>query len=502
MSDGGGVFDESLAGPGSDVKDQTYSPLFQEPNDAGELPTAREIKFIKISRILADAQGHGTRVKIFKSELRRGDGSLWELDKYKHDEEDIGEQLGGGRYFIQPIGHNGRPLPCGRTVFVPGPPRYRDLAEMNRVLGGTDGDSGKGEPMETARIIKAAVEEATRSKESPSMAQEISRVALSRDEASTDALRTLRDELSRKSDEHARATAEMIRSHAEDLRRAERREEEDRDARRKETDEAREEYAAKRRACQAETDEIKSQSRRDLDAAQRRFDRELEESKVAGREALATAQRYFDEKIKDRDQQLADERTRRVREVEETTKGVEERIAQSISRHQRRTGEAERDLEETRLRLTAEIDRLRKDKLALEKENIELRQELADGPANEEEAPAPSAPGSMTGPAMPWPVGMAEKYLGPIVERFMKNADQPQPQQPAQVPAQQIQSSPVYVAPVQNPIVYAAQASPVATAPAVSSPRAESEEAFVPRSDEPENDDEEDEIPDEAWIEG
>jgi hypothetical protein len=105
--------------------DRRLSPLFIDPNDKGVFIYADNISQIFIYRMVPQAGRGPRRAKIPRLEYRREDGTEFVFDPFLTTEDDIIEHFGGGEYFIEALGHDGKKLSCGHSLYLDAPQKRR-----------------------------------------------------------------------------------------------------------------------------------------------------------------------------------------------------------------------------------------------------------------------------------------------------------------------------------------------------------------------------------------
>lgn len=365
--------------------DRTLSPLFPEPNEKGEYLYAKQIHKIVLYRQLPGSGRNLKMVRVSKRDYRMPDGGEFEFNPYETTEDDIEEQFGGGSYYIRAVGFNNEFLPCQHPVYLSGP-TLKERRQQEREDGGDDDDgaemsSGYGYPPQDPRpaggaLLPGAVTMVPQGQDAvqellKAQQEMVKLMQASADKRADDAKDFAMS--SRRDGPERDALVTSLREELEDLRKQHRSElerraqdaDDERRRFRKQLETLDDEYAAKRRAYEAELERERSERRTSVEHERDRYRKDLD-----------------------------DERKRRLDEVEEARRRADERVERTT-----------RDAADLKLKLEKRIDEL-------QKEVFELRGELADVPSPEE---GPKSKAGVPDDA-PWWVKQAAPWVGPIAK--------------------------------------------------------------------------------------
>lgn len=408
-------------------KDRQIAVLFPHPDDKGNYLLAEDVARIEIYRQFPSIGGRVRRIRVSRTEFRTPDGEFV-INPYETDEDDLEEVFGGGEYYIEPKGHDGKLLGWGRTILVPGKMKagVRESYEALKAGGVTqeegeemvNGNGGMNPLVQKMfDMLEKRADEA--------------KTAVRSDSGSAAVISTLQSELDDLRKSHRTQLESLIAGHREEIARRAKEIDEERASMRRTIEAAQEDYASKRRGVEAELRaerEAREVERKDL---RRKSEEEIEKIRSdARRELDAERNRTIEERNR-----ALDERKRAEREIEAESK----RRADDIADTKRRYESQIRELEEKISRMRRESD---KEVALLTKENLDLRRDLADTPTHDEPPPPPS-PGGAGDPNTPLWYRALDKWGGPIakaVNDYVKNPPDGRPMPPA--PPQRPQFAP------------------------------------------------------------
>ncbi len=516
------------------------SPLFREPigedNGAEKYLYADEIDRVQIYR-QGDprARGVSKRYLILPHEFRdkKTKEVLFEIDPYETDEGDIHEFFGDGEYYIEPIGIDGKLLHGGRSIKLGDGRHFEDDEEEEEddqsqnpwaqwwaatYPGVPMPPMTPGMPGMPSRMPGAPQMPFPPSPFgfNPWQQQPQPNTAASVQDSQNELIRKLVDEQvksasARADDANRQAQAVLAQrsdaaGHRDDLvaglrneldeaiRNAKKQQEETLHAHRVQLETA---LANHRDEMNRKSAELESERKRrsdDVDDERKRRINEVEDERKRARSQVENAQEEFSSKRRtlemetqrliiksdedvskekeERRRQVDEERRRYDRDMQEERQKRTTELDDVRSRLQSRIGELEKTKTDIELKLNKRIDEM-------SRENLDLRQELAERPkAKEEDSDgAPEAP-SPDADAPYW-FKAAARYA-PMAMKMVGDMQKQRPQQPQQVvqqpvmqlqPAAMVQQQPQQTQPQTQPVPQprvVLSPVPVRMAPAVS----------------------------------
>lgn len=433
--------------------------LFPYPDENGRYVYADEIAKVVIDRQFPGMGGKTRRVRMSKSEFKLSDGSMFEINPFTMDEEDLEEAFGGGEYFIQPSGFDGRRLINGRTIVLPGKmrPGIRE-SYMGATFKSDDEPSGEAEKNNVAEnngmmaMLQQMVNDSNKRAEAlatqvAAMQQEALRQQFAAQQnrpapdadAQAEVVRSLRSQIEQLMVQHRNEMDAKTKSAATEIEAKSKTVEDERAAMRRSIESIQEDYNAKRRGLEAELQQERnkrememqqSRAARDMEVARDRtaHEEEIRRIREEHRRALDAAEKRIEEEHK----RVDEERKRGERDADDERKKRLNEVEDLQRRMQLRINELEKQNSDIRIKYEKQL-------MDAMKENIDLRKDLADTPLPAEPPPPPSNNSDSSGVNKddPWFYRALNTWGPPIakaVAEYSKNApairpnENPQPQ--------------------------------------------------------------------------
>lgn len=424
-----------------------FAPLFPEPSENGKSIYAEDIARVSICRQFPGMGGRSRRIKMARSEFQLSNGGTFVINPFATNEDDLEEMFGGGEYYLQPFGHDGARLPCGRTIVLPGAMKagIEKIYLHQTMFGGMKPDEdGEGEKNVAENSVMTMFQQmlAESNKRADALADQLRAQAVQihakPDDSQTEVIRSLRLQID-----------QLMANHRIELDAKSKTVEEERASLRKAAETAQEEYNAKRRFIENELQQTRAtkdaeiqqlRSAREMEVARDRSAHEDEIRRIRDEHRNAISE---ERKLTDNERQRVSEERKRADElVMEERKKRNSEVEEVQRRMQNRVNDLEREVSDMRVKSTKQLTEVMK-------ENLDLRRDLADTPIPDEPPPPPSANGGSNGTSPNDPLWFrALNTWGPHVAKaagdFVKTANAEAAKAAANAPVQQQIAPPRY----------------------------------------------------------
>jgi len=408
------------------------SPLFLDPNSSDKYIYADEISQIILYRMIPRAGQGPRRARVPRLDYRREDGQEFVFDPFTTTEDDIIEHFGGGEYFIEALGHNGKKLPCGHPLFLDGPMKRRRwqvpgtnpapgwMQRQNKAAFGydpysddEDDDEDEDEEMGVVQqMLKVQQKQAEQmQKAAEDRAREARLEAKERESANTNIVgKVLDNAMSTRG--HESSAVDTLKHQLEEL------------------------SSRHRSDLQRRDDEV-AQMRKDNRDEMTRKDRELEDLRKDHNREVDMLRHKHDKEVDDLRDELKDLKRRHDTELDEVKRRSAKDADAENDRLKKRLSDSEADL-------ARERREWEKDRRDLEKEIYELQRDLADVPPEGSVGKLPAnAPwgAHVATEALKW-FGNRKAQEAQAAAMAQQNRQVPPPQQQQQQPPQQQRQAP------------------------------------------------------------